>query len=559
MTKVIVLGQIPNNFTPDTHIPIHPICFQGKEHIYPNWTKLFDNEPYTKEEIIQIYPKLADYGYFLCEELGRKLNQKHQFCYSAHFWKIVLFPYIEFLLQTTWMAEKYVHRLLNQYRNDKITITLVKNQIDWQIQDMMDFDYQIKTHPFYFWLFSQIIQAIGLPIHWKIAYKEITITSHYIEPQPQTLKNKIIQKFDIILKNHFHYKRKIYGTGVWDDLFLGLLLRLKPPKKDSLRFLTSKTQQINSSLDLLKLTWELLPLYFRNKKHFERITNIKAGKLKVGSQALVWKDDYKIKIAHAVEQGARVLGVQHGGQWYGNAEYVSLLHPEYALNAFVAWGAQHHKAVKSKLISMPYPMLCRVANRHTQKNESIIYVTSVTFFSRSYFNDYACGWKYLAFKNQFLDNLNPNLHSDFWFRTYPYENQLYARTKPYYTKRYPWLQIHTGNLHKDLLKCKLLVLDHPGTTFNIAMAGNIPVIAFWHEDMIDFCAEYQPYLQKLREAKIIFHCVTDVLTHLSNIQSNVQEWWQSELVQEVKQDWCQKYALTDKNWRVKWLQLIWNF
>ena len=52
----------------------------------------------------------------------------------------------------------------------------------------------------------------------------------------------------------------------------------------------------------------------------------------------------------------------------------------------------------------------------------------------------------------------------------------------FFEKQIPDLKIINSDFHKRILNCYLLIIDHPGTTLNIAMAANIPTILFWDKN-----------------------------------------------------------------------------
>ena len=67
------------------------------------------------------------------------------------------------------------------------------------------------------------------------------------------------------------------------------------------------------------------------------------------------------------------------------------------------------------------------------------------------------------------------------------------------------------NLHFEIMRCKILVLDHPGTTWNIAFSANIPTILFWDIDFFHLNEEAQDWLDKLKEVGVFYDNPTNHL------------------------------------------------
>ena len=75
--------------------------------------------------------------------------------------------------------------------------------------------------------------------------------------------------------------------------------------------------------------------------------------------------------------------------------------------------------------------------------------------------------------------------NDLYYR--PYSKTPYSFEDLNYIKKLKKdIKVINGDLHKQILNCKLLVLDHPGTTLLIALAANIPVICFWNRNHFPF-------------------------------------------------------------------------
>ena len=60
---------------------------------------------------------------------------------------------------------------------------------------------------------------------------------------------------------------------------------------------------------------------------------------------------------------------------------------------------------------------------------------------------------------------------------------------PWLLRRFPEVQRCTGPLEPHMLGCRLLVLDHAGTTLAQALAANIPLLLYWDPATASFTPE----------------------------------------------------------------------
>ena len=115
-----------------------------------------------------------------------------------------------------------------------------------------------------------------------------------------------------------------------------------------------------------------------------------------------------------------------------------------------------------------------------------------------------------------------------------------------------------GKLQDKLLKCKLLILDHPGTTLNIALASNIPTICLWNPDAWAICRQAESYFMDLKKSGILFSDPIKAATHVNDVFNNVQGWWDQRDIQIARKNWTWQFARTSNNWRKDWIKAIWS-
>ena len=96
-----------------------------------------------------------------------------------------------------------------------------------------------------------------------------------------------------------------------------------------------------------------------------------------------------------------------------------------------------------------------------------------------------------------------------------------------------------------MLGCRLLVLDHAGTTLAQALAANIPLLLYWDPATASFTPEAEALLGKLREAGILHDSPESAAAKAAEIWDDVPGWWAS--VRTACKPWTSQHALTNKD------------
>ena len=109
----------------------------------------------------------------------------------------------------------------------------------------------------------------------------------------------------------------------------------------------------------------------------------------------------------------------------------------------------------------------------------------------------------------------------------------------------------------QLLQCRLVVLDHHGTTLLQAFAAHVPTVLFWDREAWGLCPEAEALLDRLAEAGIWFPTAESAAMHIREIWDHVPDWWNSEKVLAARQAWCQSYARTvEQSFDNIWVQCL---
>ena len=98
------------------------------------------------------------------------------------------------------------------------------------------------------------------------------------------------------------------------------------------------------------------------------------------------------------------------------------------------------------------------------------------------------------------------------------------------------------SLNQRLAKSRLAVVTYNETTIPTNLMVNFPTIALWDPNYVRLNDRAAAVYEKLLKAKILFHSSTDAAQHISAIWSDVDSWWNSEIVQTARLNFCEHYA-----------------
>jgi len=102
----------------------------------------------------------------------------------------------------------------------------------------------------------------------------------------------------------------------------------------------------------------------------------------------------------------------------------------------------------------------------------------------------------------------------------------------------------TGTLSNHLYACRLLVLDHNGTTLLESLVANIPMVLFWRREAWALTSDATALLDMLAEAGIWHETPQKAAAKAAEVWSDPLAWWMSDKVQQARKAYCAQQALT---------------
>lgn len=566
--KRLYLSNVSDDFDANNDILLGPWCFLGLEEQYPGWELLeFPPDPFFSTQILSRFANITvQYANETIPILANRLNYENKSTYSEIFWKILLLPWLLTLIQVVYDHQCRVEWLIRQYADKEVSVVLVKDDVQWLFKDTEDF---ITNGPlnwvFNDWLYSRLIEKMK-PEKWKVSYSaEPKLENQNHHDTPKNIKD--FAKW--FLRQFAPRCYGVYGIGPLASIVWSAFLSIKPRFRDTLDYNKQdiygstkiESEHIIWSVDFENLIEQTMPTCFKEISTLNNgFVRPKFDKIRIVGPVTWYQEREKFQLANAIDKGEKIFITQHGGL-YGTAKVFSLVGAtEYNYSHFISWGWTKQEEYTGNIVALPSPYLSRFANKHKQQNNNLIVVGTRANLYLYRFDSMPQALQQLSYrqsKNEFFSNLNSKIFSNTFYR--PYSNDGASLIdRPYYETRFPGLKMCEGDLHSQILKCKLLVLDHPVTTLNISMAANIPMIGFWDKKAWAMCRQAIPFFDELEQVGIIFETGEEAAKKVNEIWGNVQEWWNQPEIQSARKSWCYQYARTSKTWWLDWIKFLWR-
>ena len=254
----------------------------------------------------------------------------------------------------------------------------------------------------------------------------------------------------------------------------------------------------------------------------------------------------------------RVL-FQHGG-CYGTDCVHALEYLERKLsNKYISWGWGDKER---DIYSLPSPILepyRKLSKKSIQDSGILLTMPAIPRYLVRLHQQLS----YATLRGSFLPDVVDFIHS----LDGSFKDSMYIRSHPsnYGVDLYNKLSsIFDGIQHDDrsskfyesIMKRRICVFGHIATTYIQSMVANRPTVIFLDRKIYCHRDEAIYYFNELERVGILFYSSIDAANHINNIYANVEEWWLSEDVQDVKNKFLLKYGSSSSDWMKQWTNTL---
>ena len=510
--------------------------------------------PYDDDETGKIYYDLNDLCERMLSELTRGLNDMHGVSLSKRYWRIFIGPWLRHYTHALYDRYLTIQMAIKRYP-DFTTICLDESCFVVPV-DTADFMDLIKEDTYNLQIYSKILNRKGS------GYPTKDFPVRCVKQDNQNLLSSLLSKIKELTKYLFHEVFPIFYNGrmiIFKSSYFPRNIEIKIINKTNGIFwpyfdspTTIKTlptnvqaraalaEAVSGQNDfeclLAKLIAEDMPQIFIEQykvltKRTRKNTRRRPAAI-FSATAWHYQDQFKEWAANSAEDGVRLVGTQHGGN-YGSLQYFLQENHELSIvDRFYSWGWTRERT-HGEIVPFSATKLAGLDNISSTDNEEkkeILYVTSmwprhlIQFpWTYAYWDD--CMKMNLEFYRSLSEKvkghtkLRPHKEDFGW--------DVVARFKS--VNKNIEIESWDAPFLASLIRSRLYVCDHPltSTTFIEALTINKPTILFLnpsfaanmlHPGAVDFYDD-------LRSMGILFDNPRDAAEQTNLVYDYADEWW----------------------------------
>ncbi len=565
------LHRVDETFDPTRDIAIDIWCFEGVDMTIDGVeTQPFVSVYESTESMRRDSDLLRTYGGLLVERLATDFERRHGTDYGYAFWRILLIHWVMISLTAVFNRYRRVAAFANQHHDEKLRVPIFTDAPEWQSRDTLDLESRLfNAQAFNFWLTSRILRDLA-PDHWVLEPRDRAPFDDATRPPvpAAAFAGRMRGRMQRLL--HDGRCRQVKGIRLTSPL-LSLFLSLLPAKPTlPAHRADARIEDIKAALPrgfpllfeniLMRIVPDSLGADFHRNDAVARTRRYRKGKCRLIGPLLHYNEEDRFLLAHAVRHGEHLVCTQHGGSGY-QGMLTNAAETEFRQFAYLTWGYDSWNGYACRMVPVPSPDYAGIADRHRERAPRLILVGNVMRLFGHRLETVCTPPErlpvYRREKLRFLAGLDGPVRARARYRPTP-ESRGGLSDAAYVTGRVPDLPILEGPLHPRLLDCRLLVLDHPGSTLSFALAANVPTIVYLNPRLFDLAPEAAPVFAAMRDAGIFFETPEAAAAQANAVWNGVADWWRGAEVQLARRDFVHRYARTDRLWLLRWATALWR-
>jgi putative transferase (TIGR04331 family) len=507
--------------------------------------------------------------------LGRALNSVHGTEYPVRYWRILLGRWLINFISVFYDRYKRIEKALERFP-DLYTHVLPKERCKPFTHDTYDFlGIKIEEHYYNLMLFSLIayelcpenIEVINLERESRMNTRPV------ISSWRRKNFNKLMGLLSfftdspVVLCDMYHLVPSDMLSLVFEGGFKTFRFMHFEPMKSFLK--DSYSQKVRNAVELseagdrfVSLLQRVIPeavpiCYMENYDIYKNNVKLirKADSVKMVGSAIGWAFNEKFKFfaAESSPKPMRFAEFQHGGN-YGMALSIPAEETSFGQDFFYTWGWRRDKEGLTK--PLPNPHLSRLKDTHKSKHDNILFIGVIQPKYLYRFNTWIMPedmTKYFKNKKTFLSSLPDNIRRKVLYAPYRYDSG-WAENE-FVKSAYPDIKLLLNEKATHWMqKVKLVVIDHPHTSFLEALVINVPCVLYWDHDVYLMRPEAEEYFEALRDAGILYKDPANAAQKTNGIFHDPRGWWSGKKVQNARLKFCERFARARKDWAKAWVK-----
>ena len=512
--------------------------------------------------------------------ISSTLNQIHNENWSVKSWKILIGPWLKRYLKILFDRVEQIKEVSKSYNLKSITIYKSDSYDDFFSSNFEEFHDRLKEENFNIHLFSLIANKL-----LKDKDLEKTSIDKFLESKEKTqpsknTKNiiKLVMKSKFF-KNFFSYfikKNKFYFHGLplnSKSKKINLLWKLKIfphlgftniPVKSTKKIshnirkrlieLLKKNIQSNNFFEnyALDLIYFFIPECYLESFNLNKNLAIKEFKYinpkYIIDQTGYHKDEiFKFWLAQTDKDKKKIVLIQHGGEYEVFFPENDFVKQELEIsNIYLSWG---WKKENYSVLPITCPISFDKKNNVKENSINVILAPFTRFYSGSAFYIHGSAQrKNIELILNFLKSLDEDQHVRLIFHPPKFNIYKEDEFKNFirdHLNQKKNLSYAVG-IKNYINSTNLNIFTYLGTPFDQAISSNIPsMVLLSNYNFLN--KKYQQVFESLQKNKIFHEHPNKLIDHLKDISGNTDTWWNKDLTQKAKSNYCSNFAREPAN------------
>ena len=520
------------------------------------------------------------YSEFL-EQCSNELNRIHRVSFNRRYWEILIGPWLFQCIAVLFDRYLSVKAAENTGRVTRTFVSEV-NTLDAIPYDTRQFILGTLEDDFNQYLFSLIIKDLS-----KISYEKVksSLKFYSLENKPvsktglgaalRDISTKLLVRFPknligsvfvskyLSLSDFFRLKLKIREIPIRPNVTVGYS---ECPADKDLRGAISLVGKDPFGKFLARWLPFLLPRIFLELYPGYRKQALQAYPRKppsiVMSHEYHLDEAFKFWASESVQNGAVLIGSQHGGVYGTSAISFAETHEQSIADYYLTWGWTD-RSYKAKTVGLPAPFLTKFSKSvKADPSGKILFVGSL--FSRYFYLFYSVPLGPQVaddLKDQMrmvseIKKLDSKAYSLLKLRLYPGDFQWGELDR--WKEMDPALDCNraSGSFEDAVNNSRLCLMVSCSTVFVQVLAANIPSVAFLNPKYWQFHDRSSEVMNELRKAGIVHDTIESAAAHVVRVANNPSSWWLSEETQAARRKFCEQFAKTSDSFIDDWTRFF---
>ena len=510
--------------------------------------------------------KIKKIEFFLFEVLIKQLNEIHECDHSDRFWRIVLGHWLERYVRVIFNRVKTIEQCIAMHRVSGITLLRGKDLIPKDsfggILGFIDNNQNCL-------IAEQVIRTLypSIPIDFiiendikddKFSKKTISAIAPYVANKSfhwftSKINHLLSREGDAFIINSclplFEEVKLQVGLRQLPKIWTPINYQDLPEKNLELRIRMSNEVRIEAKSQLeeilLSIVFRLLPICFL--EGFSTLNKIvssvpwpKNPKFIFTSNSFDTDEVFKVWAAKKIEGGAKYYVGQHGNN-YGTSQFMNPSIEESTSDKFLTWGW------RDKLPNqVPAFALIKNQLKIAQYNHDggLLLVELLPAQRMTTWDDTAEFNLYFNSQIAFVNELKRPIRDKLTIRLFlcPYETNGFELERWRSFDDQIKIDIGSSKIHKLIEKNRITVFSYDSTGMLETLSSNIPTILFWQNGLDHLRESVKPFYLLLIDAGILYLTPEAAAHKVNEVWEDVDIWWFSDLVQNARKLFCEKYS-----------------